>query len=182
MTAVFFVETDIALIEKHHYAMLKRLAMESPLRRARICLHADREDPLHEMVIAFCQDSYVAPHRHHNKSESFHLIEGQVMIVTFNEAGEPTYRVTLGDPSSGKPSIYRLNCKLWHTVIPLTEFVILHETTNGPFVRHQTDYATWGPKDGDLPAIEAFRQRAQTQTTATPGPRVLKPPMPNETP
>ncbi len=177
MSAVFFVETDIAVIEQHHYTILKKLAMESPLRRSRICLHEDRTDPLHEMIIAFCQDSYVAPHRHHQKTESFHLIEGQVMIVTFDDAGAPTYRITLGDPASGKPPIYRLNRKLWHTVIPLTEFVILHETTNGPFVRHETDYAAWGPADGDLPAIAAFLEHAQTAPLVTPRPRVNKPPL-----
>lgn len=178
MTAVFFVETDIAIIEQHHYAMLKKLAAESPLRRARICLHEDRIDPLHEMIIAFCRDSYVAPHRHHNKTESFHLIEGEIMVVTFDEEGKVTFRVTLGGAGSGKPSIYRLNQKLWHTVIPLTETVILHETTNGPFVRHETDYAAWGPKDGDHEAIRAFVQRAQSEAVSAPGPRVLKPCMP----
>jgi cupin fold WbuC family metalloprotein len=151
----FFPDQDIIEIHPEQLSALKKAAAAAPLRRARLCLHQNHADEVQEMVIAFCRDTYNRPHRHRGKSESFHVIEGQVAIVFFDEEGRPTRQVHLGMPADGLPFLYRLASDRWHAVIPLTDHVIIHETTTGPFVPGQTEFAPWSPDGAD---VEAARQ------------------------
>src|SRR5262245_15632112 len=73
---VFYAEGEIAVAGAELIDVLRRAAAASPKRRARLCAHPGTEDLLHEMLIVLGRDSYVAPHRHIGKSESFHLIDG----------------------------------------------------------------------------------------------------------
>jgi cupin fold WbuC family metalloprotein len=149
MNTTFTADPDIIEIYPDRLAELKTAAADSPLRRARICLHHSHADSVQEMLIAFCRDSYNRPHRHRRKSESFHLIEGRVLIVFFDESGVPTRKVFLGPAGSGLPFVYRLSSDRWHTVIPLDDYVLVHETTTGPFEPGQTEFADWSPDGTD---------------------------------
>ena len=51
-------------------------------------MHRDLNDLLHEMIIVIDKNSYIRPHKHLWKSESFHLIYGEADIVIFNDYGE----------------------------------------------------------------------------------------------
>lgn len=112
---------------------LKAAAVAAPLRRFRYCLHKTPDDLVQQMVIAFCRDSEIPIHRHRNKTESFHIIEGEVDVKFFADDGSELESIHLGELNSGYPFIYRLSAPIWHTVKPCTEFVILHEITAGPF-------------------------------------------------
>jgi len=105
------------------------------------------------MVIAFCRETYNRPHRHRNKTESFHVIEGNLLIVFFDDQGKVQRRIKMGPNRDGQTFLYRLSSSLWHTVVPLSEFVIIHETTTGPFIKDETEFAAWGPEDGDKAGI-----------------------------
>lgn len=159
MSAIYFKGQSIITIFGQQLAELKQLAVQAPLRRARFCLHQQENDGVHEMVIAFCKDSYVRPHRHSNKSESFHVIEGELMVVFFDDDGKITRKLTLGDRNSAHPFLYRLADDQWHMVIPLTEYVVIHETTKGPFIKAESAFAPWSPQDGDSKAIDALLKR-----------------------
>jgi cupin fold WbuC family metalloprotein len=149
MMTTFSPDQDIIEIHPHQLAELKTTAMAAPLRRARICLHHSHMDRVQEMLIAFCRDTYNRPHRHRGKTESFHVIEGRVLIVFFDESGVPVRKVFLGPPGSGLPFVYRLSSDRWHTVIPLDDYVLIHETTTGPFEPGQTELADWSPDGTD---------------------------------
>lgn len=124
---------------------LKRMALKAPLKRARLCLHHKHNDKVQEMIIAFCKDSYVRPHRHNKKSESFHIIEGRLLVVIFDKKGRVVRKIKMAPYGSGKTFCYRLSANLWHTVIPLTKFVIIHETTKGPFIKGESEFPGWCP-------------------------------------
>ena len=145
MPAVIQAKGEIASVGPAEIAELKAAAAAEPLRRARINLHPASTDRLHEMIIAFWNDSFVAPHRHLDKSESFHVIEGEVDVLFFSDEGAVTRVLSLAAPGGPKPFAYRLNGKAWHSVIPRSPQVVLHETTNGPFVRGAVDLPTWAP-------------------------------------
>ena len=156
MSATFFIGQEITEVTQEQLRQLKQAALHAPLKRARLCLHLDHRDSVQEMVIAFCQGSYVRPHRHVNKSESFHVIEGELMVILFDDKGQVTRRIKMGPSSSGYTFLYRLSSSLWHTVVPLSEFVIVHETVTGPFAKEDTEFAPWGPDDSDVDGIEMF--------------------------
>lgn len=153
------MDEDIVEVASKQLESLKIAAKNSTLRRSRLCLHRNTSDQVQEMVIAFCKDSYVRPHRHINKSESFHVIEGELLVVFFDNSGSIMRRIEMGPIGTGKTFLYRLNADLWHTVVPLSDYVILHETTNGPFIKSEGDYATWSPMDNDPDEIELFFKR-----------------------
>jgi cupin fold WbuC family metalloprotein len=156
MSVTFFTGQEIIEIDQAQLEELKRAATASPLKRARLCLHHNLDDKVQEMVIAFCRGTYNRPHRHRDKTESFHLIEGHLLIIFFDNHGQVIRRIKMGPCGSGRTFLYRLSCSLWHTVVPLSEFVIIHETTNGPFLKEETEFATWGPDVSETEEVDKF--------------------------
>jgi len=157
--AVFFCKDEITEILPERLNEIKQAAQEAPLGRARICLHHDNTDNIHEMIIAFCKDSYIRPHKHIDKSESFHVIEGELLVAFFDETGEVTHKIKMGPYGSSHTFVYRLSSSLWHMVIPLSEFVVIHETTAGPFMKEEVIFPEWAPEDSDIKGIKILLDR-----------------------
>ena len=162
MTAVFrnlgpTIEVDDATID-----MLIEAAGVEPKRRARLNLHNSDDDLIHEMIIAFRGDSLNMPHRHVGKSESVHVIRGRVCVVIFDDEGRETRRIQLGARDwRGMTSVMRMAAPLWHTVIPVDDKVVVHETTNGPFIAGKNmEIPPWAPQESELAAwVEGLRAR-----------------------
>jgi cupin fold WbuC family metalloprotein len=145
--AVFYNEEEVAEVGVEWYAKLKRHAFEADQKRARLCLHKSPDDLLHEMLIVFHRDTLVRPHRHQGKSESYHIIFGELDIVLFTEDGRPARVVSMGNLASGKSHIYRLSQPVWHSVIVRSEYAAIHEVTNGPFRAEENEFAPWSPEE-----------------------------------
>jgi cupin fold WbuC family metalloprotein len=145
------VTADVATIER-----LKALAAANPRRRARLCGHPAPGDSLHEMLIAHTRETYVRPHRHLHKSESYHVIEGEFDLVLFDDEGTVEQVVAMGDRASGRQFYCRLQRSVYHSLIFLTESVLFQETTNGPFDPSRTVFAPWAPADDTPDAREYF--------------------------
>jgi cupin fold WbuC family metalloprotein len=128
-------------------ALVKEQAAKNQRGRARICAHRQSSDLLHEMLIAIRRNSYVHPHKHREKSESFHIIDGFVDIVIFNEEGMIEDVLSLGPTGTGRACFYRLSEPRFHTLIIRTEQVVIHEVTNGPFIKGQTILAPFAPSE-----------------------------------
>jgi cupin fold WbuC family metalloprotein len=158
-SVTYFPARTIIEITPMLLAQVKQAAALEPLRRARLCLHSGPEDRLHEMVIAFCRDGYVRPHRHRAKSESFHMIEGELDVVFFDDVGCVTRRIAMGPVGSGRTLLYRLASEEWHTVVLRTQTAVVHETTNGPFNSEDNEVAPWSPETTDQAAVIEFMQR-----------------------
>ena len=122
---------------------LKERAKASKLHRSRICCHASNEDLVHEMIIAMTKDVLIQPHRHLNKEESFHVLEGDLTIVLFDESGSITKSIDLGEYHLGKNCFYRLPKNIFHTVVVHSDIAIIHEVTNGPFIEGQSENANF---------------------------------------
>ena len=155
MTSAIFIDKDIAEVCGHDLAVLKRSASKAALKRARICLHRDHGDAIQEMVIAFARGSYIRPHRHRDKVESIFIVEGALAVLFFDDAGAVTHRILLDREDANGTLMYRLSRDYWHTVIPLSEFVVIHEVTQGPFCK-EDNYAPWSPRDDERAAVAEF--------------------------
>src|SRR3990167_7180164 len=102
MSNAVILKTDkIIEIDKKQIEDLKEKAISAPLGRARICLHQHAEDSVHEMIIAFRRDSYIIPHKHVGKSESFHIIEGKAAVIIFDELGNVERIINMGEYHTG---------------------------------------------------------------------------------
>jgi cupin fold WbuC family metalloprotein len=138
---------------------LKLAAASNVMKRARLCAHQNTTDKVHEMLIGFYRDSYVRPHRHTSKIESFHVIQGKIEIVFFNEIGDIKQRILLGTLSSNLPFYFRSAALDWHTVLIHSNFAIIHEITNGPFVSDDNEFAPWSPEITNIDAVQSFMKR-----------------------
>jgi cupin fold WbuC family metalloprotein len=137
---------------------LKTSANNSPLGRSRVCVHVDDAATVQEMILAMRQDVLFRPHRHVAKTESFHMVEGALDIVIFDERGTPIRAINLAAVGGGKPFYYRLNESLFHAILPRTPMVVFHETTTGPFAKNDAIFADWAPQE---PAeLRAFLENA----------------------
>jgi cupin fold WbuC family metalloprotein len=153
---VFRSRGPITQVTADDIAFLKGRAASNSRRRVRLCVHPDSEDRLHEMLIVHAQAAYVPPHKHSNKSESFHIIEGLLTVFLFDDDGAVVRVIPMGEMSSGRAFYYRLSASTYHTVWPESEFVIFHEVTNGPFDRKETIAAPWAPAEDDLQSQKTF--------------------------
>lgn len=153
---VYVTEHDLTKVTSRDIAALKAIAAANPRKRARLCAHRAVTDPLHEMLIVHVGRPYIAPHKHPNKSESYHMIEGRLLIAVFDDDGRTVATVGMGEPGSGDAFFYRLSSSRYHTVVPLTDAVVYHEVTNGPFDPQDTIVAPWAASDDDREAQGRF--------------------------
>lgn len=153
---VIYNSNELLELSKNDLSVLRELAENAVLRRSRICMHLSEEDSVQEMVIGLCRDSYIRPHRHLGKSESYHIIEGELTVILFDETGRVTKRILMSANDASLKLIFRLSNEAWHMVIPQTEYVVIHEVTNGPFNRSDTEYASWAPHESESDAIVIF--------------------------
>lgn len=156
---VFIAQDAIVRMGDEEVAFLKRQAEASPRKRARICAHRSNDDTLHEMLIAISSRSYIRPHRHISKSESFHIVEGEVDVAVFDEAGAVKEVIQLGAPGSGRRFFYRLSQSAFHTLLIRSDCLVMHEVTNGPFSREGTIQAPFAPDESDADAALAYMAR-----------------------
>ena len=116
-------------------------------RQSRLCTHFNHDNLLHEMIIVHLKGNYIPPHKHANKIESFHIIKGKLAVVLFSNDGE-IKEIVLLDANNGN-LYYRLSESLFHTVVPLSDYIVFHEVTNGPFKKEDMFLPEWAPKKGD---------------------------------
>jgi len=142
---IFHAADKIVSFNKEVVGFLKGQAIKNIKGRSRVCMHNKPEDILHEMIIAITSDSYIRPHRHINKIESFHLIEGEADIVIFSNNGEIQEVISFGESGN---FYYRLNTSKYHTLIIYSPVLVIHEITNGPFDPSVSDFAEFSPEEG----------------------------------
>lgn len=160
---VLYAADSIVQLDRSDIADLIKRSERNPRFRIRICTHRSVEDNVHEMFIVHARGAYVPPHKHLAKSESFHVIEGLVNVILFDEVGELSEVIPMGDYQSGKKFYYRLSDPCYHTLLINSDYLVFHETTKGPFSRVDTVIAPWAPDPDDSSAVEAFQDKLLAQ-------------------
>jgi len=154
----------VVRISRKDVDFLKEKAEHNERKRIRLCAHSDIGDNLHEMVITHARGTYVRPHKHLGKIESFHVIEGSVDVVVFDEEGIITGVTRMGDYQSGLPFYHRISDPTYHTLLITSDVLVFHEITNGPFRREDMVYADWSPEESDRQASAEFMTNVSKQS------------------
>jgi cupin fold WbuC family metalloprotein len=160
---VFIATGGIVQVRAEDVALVKAKGTTNARKRARLCAHPGPDDRLHEMLIVLDRGTYIRPHRHGSKAESFHIIEGELDVAIFHDDGAVREVVRMGPYGSGKAFYYRIMEPCYHSVLIHTPFALFHETTNGPFHRGDTEFAPWSPAEGDA-GVAAFVQNIRAAT------------------
>ena len=158
MSAVFFSEARVAL-SPAQIEELKTRARNEPARRARLCLHPKPEAHFQDMLIALCRDSYVRPKRQGDRLKSYHLIEGRMLVVFYDEAGGIVERLRFDRRREDCPLVFRFNCNVWHSVFPLSEIAVFREIIEGAF--RANEYAPWSPDGKNTDEVQKLMEAAR---------------------
>jgi len=153
---VLYTKDEITKISSSDIETLIEMADQTTRKRIRICAHPSLDDPVHDMLIVHFQDTYVRPHKHLNKDETFHIIQGELKVVIFNDDGAIKSFISMGEYGSGKTFFYRMSKSYFHSVIPSSEVVVFHETTKGPFNKDETIFPDWAPDERNINDIRMF--------------------------
>lgn len=157
MPDVFKNTKNFISVNEEWLTRLKQEAQSSPKKLSRLCMHTSADDIVQEMILAFTKDCLIAPNSAFGKSESLTVIEGEMLLVLFNEEGTITDRIEMGPIGSNKAFMYRLCSASWHTMIPLSQCVIVHECIEGPFVKSEVSLPAWIPTE--TAELEKFLQQ-----------------------
>ena len=151
-TAAFFCRRLPVLIDAEVVTQLKEVSRQRNNSNVRICLHDGPDATHHDMVALEWGQRYYRPHKHARKGDTFHLIEGRLGIFGFDIEGNVTDAVIIGPGE-----IYRTAVNVFHAILPLTQFVIHHESKPGPFEKENDSiFPEWAPDGSDPKEVEDY--------------------------
>ena len=119
----------------------------SPRLRMNHNFHPELSDPVQRLINALEPWTYIRPHKHTTKEESFVLLCGIVLAVVFNEDGSIREHAILSKDSGTLGIEFEENC--YHMLTSLETGSAVYEIKEGPFVPHtEGSSAPFSPKEG----------------------------------
>ena len=160
--AVFQADGDPVIVDRDQIEAMIAVARTQPNGRARLLLHENLQDSLHEMIIALPATSCDHPHINYKSGKSFTAVSGQFAVMCFSDDGSETTAVVLSAGAWRGAYMTRLQRPAWHTIIPLEGDTAFIETIVGPFTGNT--FAEWFPAAGTerrLAAEDRLRRLAR---------------------
>jgi len=122
-------------------------AKESPRLRMNYNFHPELTDPVQRLINALEPWTYIRPHKHTTKEESFVLLRGTVLAVVFNEDGTIRDYCVLNSANGILGVEFEENA--FHMLTSLESGSAVYEIKEGPFIPHTEDSsAPWAPGEG----------------------------------
>jgi cupin fold WbuC family metalloprotein len=119
----------------------------SPRLRMNYNIHPELSDPVQRLLNALEPWTYIRPHKHAGKEESFVLLRGTVLGVSFNNDGSIRDHFIL-NAASGNLGL-EFEEDTYHMLTSLESGSIVYEIKEGPYIAHSEDTsAPWSPKEG----------------------------------
>lgn len=131
LSGVFAVQEEPMVLSRDHIQALLFEAEKTGKKRARLLLHKNVDDSLHEMIIALPKDSFDRPHINFKSGKSFLALHGAFAVVSFSEKGDMNPPKILSADSGN--IMVRFNSPTWHTIVPISGPCVFLETIIGPF-------------------------------------------------
>ena len=122
-------------------------ARSSPRLRMNYNFHPELNDPVQRLLNALEPWTYIRPHKHAAKEESFVLLRGKVLAVVFNDDGTIRDHAVMNAETGIVGVEFEENS--YHMLTSLETGSVVYEIKEGPFVPH-TDgsSAPWAPHEG----------------------------------
>jgi cupin fold WbuC family metalloprotein len=147
---VLYAASPLIAVTAADIAELKERAARTKRRRCRICLHTDPGDALHDMVIVHAGGTYDRPHMHPHKAETLTVLEGSAVLLLFADDGRLAGTVKMGaaGQASAAPMV-RVPPRQYHALLIEGDWLVMGESTLGPFDAKATLPAAWSPSGED---------------------------------
>ena len=137
----FFLKTETTVLNKKFINFLEK-KYKFYKKDIRICLHKNPKSNHHDMVILQQNKNFYLPHKHLIKGETYHVIKGKMVCVLFNNLGKVKLVCALN-----KNDIFRTPINTFHTMLPISKYVIYHESKVGPFLKkNDSIFPKWTKK------------------------------------
>lgn len=128
--------------------------------RSNYNVHEQPSDPIQRLFIAARLNSYFRPHRHPGKKEFAIVLRGLFDVITFDDTGRVTQRVSLG-PAADVTGL-EIPADVWHTWVPLADPSLFFEVKPGPYdPATVVEFAGWSPAEGSA-EVPAFCEKLLT--------------------
>ena len=150
-------DSPVQILDQGLFLPLIERARQSPRLRTNHNFHTSMDDNPHRFLNVMVRDTYIAPHRHRDppKSESFLVLQGELVFFTFDDTGRIARTLVLGRDALGVD----MQPGVWHTIAVLSDHVVCFEVKPGPYsAATDKDFAPWAPREGD-PAAPAYLSR-----------------------
>ena len=133
-------------------------AKESARLRMNYNFHETMDAPVHRMLNALEPGTYLPPHRHSDKEETYLVLRGRLMAFFYDEEGNVTEKICL-NPLEGRYGL-EIPPRTWHSIIALESGTVIFEIKKGPYQPlSPEDMATWAPAPDDVEGVKAFVER-----------------------
>lgn len=122
-------------------------ALASARQRINHNFHKDLAENPNRFLNVMVKGTYVTPHRHVDppKCETFLLLRGSVLFITFEDDGEIASVHRLGD--GGEYGI-DITPGIWHSLIVTSDTAVCFEIKPGPYApANDKDFAPWAPRE-----------------------------------
>ena len=135
-------------------------AAASPRLRAHRNFHPDLSDPVQRLAVAMEPGTYVRPHRHPHTFELLTSLSGRFVVLTFDDAGNVTERVVLGEECK----VLEMAAGTWHAVLSMDKGGVIFEVKYGGYQPvSEQDAAPWAPADTAPGTAELMKWYARAQ-------------------
>ena len=109
--------------------------------------HPELSDPVQRLLNALEPWTYIRPHKHITKEESFVLLRGTALAVVFNDDGSIRDHAVLSQANGILGIEFEENS--YHMLTALETGTVVYEIKEGPFVPHtEGSSASWAPQEG----------------------------------
>ncbi len=161
---VYVIDSPVAHFGCLGIQFLKDHVYKTKRKRVRVCMHKNIDEHLHEMFVCYVKETYVRPNKHIKKDESLHIIHGAADFIFFDDVGNVTDIVPLGDYESGRNFYCRIPESVYHTFVIKSDIIVIHESTPGPFRREDTEFAPWAPEEADMVNANHYMEELAKRT------------------
>jgi len=132
-------------------------ARTSPRLRMNYNFHPELSDPVQRLLNALEPWTYIRPHKHTTKEESFVLLRGTILAVSFNDDGSIRDNAILSAATGILGIEFEENT--FHMLTSLETGSAVFEIKEGPFAPHtEGSSAPWAPQEG-TPEAKEFLQK-----------------------
>lgn len=150
-------------ITEHLLNEVSAKARVSLRRRMNHNFHPELSDPVQRLLNALEPWTYIRPHKHITKEESFVLLRGKVLAVTFEDNGTISDFCMLHKENGNLGIEFGENT--YHMLTSLETGSVVYEIKEGPFVPHASEnQAPWAPDEHDYEGAKRFLQAIFEQT------------------
>ena len=133
-------------------------ARESSRLRMNYNFHESLDSPIHRLLNALEPGTYLPPHRHTDKEETYVVLRGSLLTFFYDDLGNVIEKVNL-NPSAGVYGV-EIPSGTWHSIIALEPGTVIFEIKSGPYKPlPPEDIAPWAPAPSDLEGAAVFMKR-----------------------